>query len=202
MPLQKSYLKKLYAIAEGQDGYFTAKQALSAGYSNRMQTYHVQNGDWIKEARGIFRLDSFPPASRPELMVWYLWSSNRAGVPQGVYSHETALEIHALSSWNTKKLNLTVPPGFQRMVVPKLLVLHRRRLESSEVVTKYGVKVTRPLKTIVDLLRDGGVPRKYLEEAVAQALDQQIILPGQIAKANLNADERRELQSFLRRSAI
>jgi hypothetical protein len=71
-----------------------------------MPTYHVQNGDWIKEARGIFRLDYFPPVPKPELMVWYLWSANRAGVPQGIYSHETALEIYSLSSWNSDKLHM------------------------------------------------------------------------------------------------
>lgn len=201
MPLEKSYFKNLYAIAESQDGYFTAKQALAAGYSNRMQSYHVQNGDWIKEARGIFRLDSFPPATKPQLMVWYLWSSNRPGQPQGVYSHATALEIHALSSWNTKELDMTVPPGFQRMVVPPLLRLHKKRLSANEIVTKYGVKVTKPLNTIIELLQEGSVPQKYLVEAVQEALEQQIILPEQIRKADLALESRELLDSLMREAA-
>ena len=197
MPFQKNYFKKLYAIAESQDGYFTAKQALASGYSNRMQTYHMQNGDWVKEARGIFRLDSFPPVPKPELMVWYLWSANRAGEPQGIYSHETALDIYSLSSWTSDKLHMTVPTGFQRMVIPPVLQLHRKRLSPDDVGIKYGVRVTKPLKTIIDCLKGEHVPRKYLQEAVAQAIEQQIILPSEITKANLTPKERKLLQSFL-----
>jgi hypothetical protein len=197
MPFQKNYFKKLYVIAEGQDGYFTAKQALASGYSNRMQTYHVQNGDWIKEARGIFRLDSFPPVPKPELMVWYLWSANRAGEPQGIYSHETALEIYSLSSWTSDKLHMTVPPGFQRMVIPPVLQLHRNRLSPDAIGIQYGVRVTKPLKTIIDLLKSERVPRKYLQEAVAQALEQQIILPSEIVRANLAPKNRKLLESFI-----
>ncbi len=106
MSIQPAYFKNLYPVAESQEGYFMAKQALAAGYSNRMQNYHVKNGNWIKDARSIFRLDSFPPAVKPELMVWYLWSFNRLGKPLGVYSHETALSIYALSSWNSNHLHL------------------------------------------------------------------------------------------------
>jgi len=201
MPVQPTYFKNLYPIAESQEGYFTAKQALAAGYSNRMQNYHVKNGDWIKEARGIFRLDSFPPAAKPELLVWYLWSFNRQGEPQGVYSHETALSIYALSSWNSNPVHLTVPPGFQRMVVPPIIRLHRRQLSAKDVTTRYGVPVTKPIRTMVDLLLDQQVPRKYLEEAIHEALDQKIILKGEIPKAKLNPDERQLLEQFLKESS-
>jgi hypothetical protein len=130
-------------------------------------------------------------------MIWYLWSSNRAGEPQGVYSHETALEIYALSSWNSKKLHITVPPGFQRMVLPANVELHHQRLNPEDIGTKYGVRVTKPLITIICLLRDGGVPKKYLEEALVQAVEQQIILPIEIANADVTKQERNAIKSLL-----
>jgi hypothetical protein len=198
MPFQPSYSKNLYQFAESQEGYFTAKQALAAGYSNRMQSYHVKNGDWFKEARGIFRLDSFPPAAKPELMVWYLWSFNRQGEPQGIYSHETALSIYSLSSWNSKQIHLTVPPGFQRMVVPPVLCLHRKQLRPADVVIKYGVPVTKPLRMMVDLLLAESVPQKYLKEAIVEALDQQLILPGEIPKAKFTVKERQVFERFFK----
>lgn len=197
MPVQPTYFKNLYPVAESQEGYFTAKQALAAGYSNRLQNYHVKNGDWIKEARGIYRLDSFPPAAKPELIVWYLWSFNRQGEPQGVYCCETALSIYSLSSWDSKQLHLTVPPGFQRMVVPPIICLHRKRLSPNDVTNRYGVPVTKPLRMMVDLLIDEQVPRKYLKEALLEALDQKLILKGEIPKAKLNPKERELFESFL-----
>ena len=92
---------------------------------------------------------------------------------------------------------MTVPQGFQRMVIPPVLQLHRKRLSPDDVGTKYGVRVTKPLKTIIDCLKGEHVPRKYLQEAVAQAIEQQIILPSEITKANLTPKERKLLQSFL-----
>ncbi|MGH9553109.1 MAG: type IV toxin-antitoxin system AbiEi family antitoxin domain-containing protein [Terriglobales bacterium] len=201
MPLCKDYAKQVYEIAESQDGYFTAKQALASGYSDRMQTYHVKNGDWIRESRGIFRLASYPPVQEPELMVWYLWSCNRAGVPQSVYSHDTALQIYSLSSWNSQNLHMTVPPGFRRMVVPDVLRLHHRHLHKRDIAVRYSVPVTKPLKTIVDLLIDGHTPRKYIEEALEEALDQNLILKGEIADANLTEQERTLFEDLMRKTA-
>lgn len=201
MPLSKDYAKQLYAIAEAQDGYFTAKQALAAGYSDRLQTYHVQNGDWIREARGIFRLDSYPPVPQPELMVWYLWSCNRAGEPQAVYSHDTALQIYSLSSWNSPKLHMTLPPEFRRMVVPEVLCLHRKHLRKADIAIRSGVRVTKPIRTIVDLLAEGHAPKKYIEEALAQALEQNLILSGDFAAAKLTNEERKLLEELRRRVA-
>ena len=201
MPLRKDYAKHLYGLAESQDGYFTAKQALASGYSDRMQTYHVQNGDWIRESRGIFRLASYPPVQEPELMVWYLWSCNRAGVPQSIYSHDTALQIYSLSSWNSQKLHMTVPPGFRRMVVPDVLCLHHKHLHKQDTTVRYGVRVTKPLKTIVDLLVDGHTPSKYIKEALGEALDQNLILSGEIADANMTEEERKLFEDLMRKAA-
>ena len=40
--------KTLYDIARSQMGFFTAKQAQSAGYTNNNHSLHVKNGNWIK----------------------------------------------------------------------------------------------------------------------------------------------------------
>lgn len=92
---------------------------------------------------------------------------------------------------------MTVPSGFQRMVIPPSLQLHRKRLSHDDIGIKYGVHVTKPLKTIIDCLKGEHVPRKYLQEAVAQAIEQQIIPPSEISKAKLTPKERKLLQSFI-----
>src|SRR5690349_16855451 len=101
---RKNALRKLHEIAETQQGFFTTKQAVSAGFSARSHLYHVKVGDWIREYRGIYRLAQFPRAEHPDLMQWYLWSRNTQDKPEGVYSHETALSIYDLSDVMPAKL--------------------------------------------------------------------------------------------------
>ena len=69
----------------------------------------MRAGNWIREYRGIYRLADFPTGDRPDLMLWYLWSQNRKEVPEGTYSHETALSLHELSDIMPSKLDMIVP---------------------------------------------------------------------------------------------
>jgi len=85
---RKEAAKRLYGIAEGQQGFFTTKQAKVAGFAENTHPYHVQAGNWIREHRGIYRLGSFPRGERPDLILWSLWSRNRGEAAQGVYSYE------------------------------------------------------------------------------------------------------------------
>ena len=61
--------RQLYEIAETQNGYFTAAQARSAGYSHPLLSYHTRQGTFQRVARGIYRLTFFPPAPHEDLFV-------------------------------------------------------------------------------------------------------------------------------------
>jgi hypothetical protein len=52
-------LRRLYEVAEHQQGLFTTKQAKAAGRAENTRPYHVQAGNWIPEHRGIYRLALF-----------------------------------------------------------------------------------------------------------------------------------------------
>jgi predicted transcriptional regulator of viral defense system len=107
---------QLFAIAESQDGYFTMAQALEAGFARSTHSCHVKAGNWLREHRGIYRLRQYPRTDHGHLVLWSLWSRDRHGVPQGVYSHATALALRDLSDANPSKLHMTVPPAFRRAV--------------------------------------------------------------------------------------
>jgi predicted transcriptional regulator of viral defense system len=110
----------------------------------------VNAGNWIREHRGIYRLAEFPALERPDLMLWYLWSQNRQEVSQGTYSHDTALSLRELSEVMPSKLHMTVPKAFRRnSKIPEILILHHAQLDKSDVQEMHGVRVTRPLRTIV-----------------------------------------------------
>src|SRR5580692_858032 len=61
--------RRLFEIAELQQGFFTTKQAKAAGFAENTHPYHVQVGNWIREHRGIYRLALFPMADRPDLVL-------------------------------------------------------------------------------------------------------------------------------------
>ncbi len=164
--------KELYQIASEQDGYFTTKQAISAGYHTNNHPYHIKTGNWIREHRSIYRLANYPIGDRPDLMLWYLWSRNRNEEPQGIYSHETSLAIHDLTDLNPSKLHMTVPKGFRRNSrIPDVLVLHYSDISPAETEHMHGVKITNPIRTIMDIITEGNLSEDHLIQAIEEAIN-------------------------------
>jgi predicted transcriptional regulator of viral defense system len=194
----KSSFQHLYEIAEAQQGFFTTKQAKAAGYAGNTHPYHVQAGNWIRQHRGIYRLAHFPPTDHPDLAIWSLWSRNRNEKTEGVYSHQTALSTHELSDVNPAKLHMIVPPHFRRnSEIPGILVLHHGIVQPHDIQTAQGFQVTRPLRTILDVVEDGTVERAFVRQAIRQAFDRGLITRSDLRKANLS-DPAKKLFSEVR----
>jgi predicted transcriptional regulator of viral defense system len=163
--------QKLFKTAKEQQGFFTTRQAVAAGYSEKNHAFHVGRKTWIREERGIYRLSQFPESDDADLILWALWSRDRKGKTQGVYSHQTALRIHELTDQNPPKLHMTVPPTFRRSVpIPKILVLHRGVLDPKDSEIKKGYTVTKVKRTLEDLSQEGAVS----EEVIRQGLEEGI----------------------------
>jgi len=172
----KTVSDALFDMAEGQQGYFTAKQAAEVGYQLGSQAHHVKSGNWVRVERGIYRLARFPQSAEEQLVIYALWSRNRAGEPEGVYSHQTALSIHELSDVNPAKLHMTVPAAFRRRAkTPKILVLHRAILDEKDVELRQGFAVTRPLRAIADVTAAESVSREIVAQALAEGRQRGLI---------------------------
>ena len=199
---RKEAAKRLYEIAEGQQGFFTTKQAKAAGFAENTHPYHVQAGNWIREHRGIYRLASFPRGERPDLMLWSLWSRNRGEAAQGVYSHQTALSLHDLSDVMPAKLHMTVPKSFRRnSEIPRVLVLHFADLPQSDIGVAHGVRVTKPMRTILDLLEGGEVPLATLRQALREGLRRGLIRRSEIAEARKHFADRQATANLFSESS-
>jgi predicted transcriptional regulator of viral defense system len=173
----------LFESAEGQQGYFTAKQAADAGYQLGSQAHHVKSGNWVRVERGIYRLARFPQSNEEQLVIYHLWSRNRAGAPEGVYSHQTALSIYELSDVNPSKLHMTVPTTFRRNAkIPKILVLHRASLDEKDIEQRHGFTVTRPLRAIADLASAESVSRDIIEQALTEGRQRGLISAREISE--------------------
>lgn len=171
--MEKTKKQKLFETASLQQGYFTAKQAIRAGFSYRMHTHYRQNGEWLEIDRGIFRLAQFPNSPDEDFVRWSLWSRDRNGRPQAVISHESALSIHDLSDVMPSKIYFTVPPGFRKKA-PKGCVIYRGRISDDEKEQREGFFVTNPLRTIIDSA-GSNFSIDYLEQAIQEACDKGMI---------------------------
>jgi len=188
----------LFAIAESQDGYFTMAQALEAGFARSTHSYHVREGNWLREHRGIYRLRQYPQTENGHLVLWSLWSRDRHGEPLGVYSHTTALALRDLSDANPSKLHMTVPPGFRRnSETPAVLVLHKSALEPCEVIRERGYAITTAMRAILDSASSGDADLDMLEQAVGQGLRRGIITRAEIKQAKTRVDAAQELRQIL-----
>jgi predicted transcriptional regulator of viral defense system len=194
--------KRLYEIADDQQGFFTTKQAKVAGFADNTHPYHVQAGNWIRAHRGIYRLSSFPRGERPDLMLWSLWSRNRRESAQGVYSHQTALSLYDLSDVMPAKIHMTVPKGFRRNgEIPRVLVLHFADLPQSDIGAVHGVRVTKPMRTILDLLELGDVQLATLRQALREGLRRGLIRSSEIAEARKRLTGDKQLRTFFQKVA-
>ena len=151
----KASYARLYEIASRQQGYFTTQQALAAGYADNVHPYHVHNGDWRRVIRGMYRLERFPESPGSDLMMVWLWSQNRSGIAQGVFSHQTALAILEGDADSSPSVHLTIPLGFRRKPGDLLVHLHQEILPEEDIVSVGTFRVTSRERTLRDL---GGRP--------------------------------------------
>lgn len=157
----------LWRVAAEQRGYFTAAQALEAGYSYQAQHFHARRGNWIKVDRGIYRFReyaSFPGEPTDALIRWSLWSKGRA-----VVSHTTALAVHELGTANPAEVHLTVPPGSRQQ--QSGVVLHKDTLSPDEVEQREGFRVTTPMRAIAETAAAGD-DQDIVDSAVTELLAQ------------------------------
>ena len=156
----------LFQLADQQAGYFTAQQARALGYDYPAQHYHLKRGHWQRVGHGLYRLGRYPLGEHEQLAAMTLWSRDRAGTPQAVVSHHTALGLHGLGDLLPDDLHLSVPPGF-RKTPPPGVVLHRATWQGTETQMRHGFVLTDVRRTLTDLI--GVLPDDIVEAATVQA---------------------------------
>lgn len=186
--------ERLFEVADGQAGYFTAKQALEAGYGYPLQHYHRERGHWVPVGHGLFRLRRYPEGENEHLTRLWLWSRNREGEPQAVISHETALALWDLSDLMPEKVHLSVPRGFRKRA-PAGVIVHKAELAEGDVGEWGGLPVTTPLRTLLDVAKDRRVSPEHLEAATREAIERGLVRPKKLREvlSLLEDEDRREV---------
>jgi predicted transcriptional regulator of viral defense system len=185
--------QKLYEIVIEQHGLFTAKQAIDCGYPKNNHPYHLKAGNWERIVRGIYRLSQFPQSDLVQLMSIYLWSRDRSDLPQGCFSHETALELYELSDINPSAVHLTVPKSYRNGLQDELgkIEIHKRDIKRVKYQELNGLRVTTPLQTLIDLIEDNRIDYKLIEQAVNESFERGLI---SVKEFKANPDLRKYLR--------
>ncbi len=150
MSLARLQKTRLAEIASRQWGYFTAKQAVSAGYAGGHHPYHLRNGDWLKTAYSIYRLPGYEDSMDSSFTFYALWSRNQDEQPQAIISHQSALAAHGLAPFDPQLIHLTVPDSFRKKIPPGLS-LHYSSLRLSGIESRSAFLVTNLEQTLADV---------------------------------------------------
>ena len=169
----------LFETASAQAGYFTTAQALDHGFSSALLTHHTKTGRFLRVARGLYRLRDYPSEPGEEIVA--AWLRQGAGA---VVSHESALELLDLSDVIADQVHLTVPRERRRLVAQPGVTIHTTThpLADADVISRHGVRLTAPPRTIADVAAAGMAPDQ-VSAAVSQALRRGLTTPAFLREA-------------------
>jgi predicted transcriptional regulator of viral defense system len=95
---------ELWEIATLQHGYVTAQQALARGIAREVVNKLVHRGTLERAAFGVYRFPKYPYTDTARYMLAVLWTR----APEAALSHETALDVYAISDIIADKIHVTV----------------------------------------------------------------------------------------------
>jgi predicted transcriptional regulator of viral defense system len=169
----------LFAVASAQAGCFTAAQAAAQGFSSALLSHHVRSGRFVRIARGLYRFRDYPTQPGDEVVAAWLHQA-----PEAVVSHESALEILGLADTIADGVHLTVPRSRRRLVPQDGVVIHTTTHPPgpTETVSRRGMRVTAPARTIADVAASGVAPDQ-VTAAVLAALARGMTTPALLREA-------------------
>ena len=156
-------LQRLFELAAGQAGHFTAAQARELGYSARSLVHHVAAGHVERVSRGFYRLVGVPASPHEDIVAAWL----RLAPRRAVVSHDTALALYDLAPSRSQEIHLTLPRRYRPRAPQSTsaVALHTTivPLRRDEVTNRFGVQLTSPARTIADVADIGTDPSVVIE---------------------------------------
>lgn len=180
---------RLFEVASEQGGYFTTEQAAACGFSRASLSYHARRGRFLRVKRGLYRLAQYPASAREDVLAAWLG----AGKDEAVVSHESALDILGLSDVLPERVHLTLPRSKRYRPTSPSVAIHTttRPIIEGDVVTRDGIPVTSPVRSIVDAAEAGTAPEQVVK-AAREAIERGLATTGQLRAATKGRGSRVE----------
>ncbi len=173
-------------LAYSQGGYFRSAQAGELGFSKQLLAHHVRSGRFERVRRGLYRLRDYPASPDDQIRVAWMTVGGKA-----VVSHESALELLGLSDVMLRRVHLTAARADRGARVPSGVSLHTTDAMpvGAEIVTREGITVTSPERSIVDAATAGTAPEQ-IEAAVIEALQAGLTTEDRLRSTALRSSRR------------
>jgi predicted transcriptional regulator of viral defense system len=170
----------LFEVASSQRGHFTAAQARACSFGTDLLTHHARTGRFRRVHRGVYRLRDYPSSPHEDVVAAWL----ALGHDTAAASHETALALHDLSDIIPSAIHLAVPRARRYLPTLPNVRLHTcsRPLDGVDVVEREGIRVTAPVRTILDAAEAGTGPEQ-VQMAIRQAVQRALLIPDQLRAA-------------------
>lgn len=130
-------------LAGSQYGRLSVLQLKGLGFSGRQIDYRVTSGRWRREYRGVILLGHQTADYRGKT-----WAAQLAYGATAVISHHAAAALWEILPY-AGPVHVTLP--HQRSSRPGILTHESKSLTRDQVRIHYGLRVTNPIRTLVDL---------------------------------------------------
>ena len=155
-------LERLREIAMDQHGLVTTVQALDVDVPHASLSKMVSRGRLERVARGVYRVPQVGYTPQVPYMEAVLWT----GAPEACLSHETALDVYAISDINPVKYHVTVGKRRRiRRAGGERYVVHHEDLRPEQIGWWEQVPAVNPEVAIEQCIRDG-TPTYLLRQAL------------------------------------
>jgi predicted transcriptional regulator of viral defense system len=169
----------LFAVASAQAGCFTTAQAAAHGFSSALLSHHARSGRFAHVARGLYRFRDYPSQPGDEIVAAWLRQA-----PDAAVSHESALEVLGLADTIADRVHITVPRSRRRLAPQDGVAIHTTThpLGAADTVSRRGMRVTGPARTIADVAAAGVAPDQ-VTAAVRAAVSRGMTTPPLLREA-------------------
>lgn len=156
-----------------QFGVFTSWQVLCEYTRVEMRTL-IDEGEWVRVFRGVFREATTPPTAQLRVEAARL----SIGIPSLAAGYGTAAELHGFALPTTHTTHVFGPQESRT----GRLVVHRDRVDPTDLELIQGTVTTNAVRTAVDVARTS--PRPDALATLNTALCHGISRTGLIAEVN------------------
>ena len=161
------------ALAARQEGVVDRAQLLTLGLAADAVKRRLRTGRLHRLHRGVYAV-GHPNISREGRYRAALFFAGEGAV----LSHRSAADLWELRASKEREIEVTAP--IQRRG-DATVVIHRDALDPRETMTRHGIRVTKPLRTLLDLA--AVVDDRQLERAIRQAVYRRLTTTALLAEA-------------------